>query len=66
MINDNITADRDFILGLLSVSIAATRLIHMEPEIETLIEMVAPTDEETEDMFDAAMAQFNLIKEIDG
>lgn len=66
MDNNTIVADRDFILGLLAVSIAASRLIHMEPEIETLIEMVAPTDEETEDMFDAAMAQFNLIKEIDG
>lgn len=66
MDNNTIVADRDFILGLLAVSIAASRLIHMEPEIETLIEMVAPTDEETEDMFDAAMAQFIADKEVFG
>lgn len=58
MSDNKITVDMDFVRGLVGIGVAVARITEVEPELLNLIDIVAPTDDEIDDILEQAMEEF--------
>lgn len=53
-----ITLHRDFVRGLISLGVSVTSITNLEPKFLHLIDKVAPTDEQLEELLAQAEVDF--------